>query len=244
MIGRADIEGSKSHVAMNAWRPQASYPCAVPVLNWLFIDDCSGHGTAGPGRREPPGATSAHRTHALRQSTREGTRARVIPAFRANPYPEVTDLICRLPLPTLIYRLETLNLGDCCGFAPVLLTKTWPTKHTDILYVDRHGPKGKGRPDVRTVAMTSCKNVMTGPEGTSILSLPIDSPSPWWRWERRASPETVYAGIHHAPGCTPRTGKPQVAAQAFRTERRYCGTSNQMPRGRCRACSHRWLTVS
>ena len=27
MIGRADIEGSKSHVAMNAWRPQASYPC-------------------------------------------------------------------------------------------------------------------------------------------------------------------------------------------------------------------------
>ncbi|KAA0065308.1 putative uncharacterized protein ART2 [Cucumis melo var. makuwa] len=30
MIGRADIEGSKSDVAMNAWPPQASYPC-VPV---------------------------------------------------------------------------------------------------------------------------------------------------------------------------------------------------------------------
>ena len=27
MIGRADIEGSKSDVAMNAWPPQASYPC-------------------------------------------------------------------------------------------------------------------------------------------------------------------------------------------------------------------------
>ena len=27
MIGRADIEGSKSSVAMNAWLPQASYPC-------------------------------------------------------------------------------------------------------------------------------------------------------------------------------------------------------------------------
>ncbi|PHT24896.1 Regulator of rDNA transcription protein 15 [Capsicum baccatum] len=26
-IGRADIEGSKSNVAMNAWIPQASYPC-------------------------------------------------------------------------------------------------------------------------------------------------------------------------------------------------------------------------
>ncbi|XP_023196951.1 serine/arginine repetitive matrix protein 1-like [Xiphophorus maculatus] len=30
MIGRADIEGSKSDVAMNAWPPQASYPCGVP----------------------------------------------------------------------------------------------------------------------------------------------------------------------------------------------------------------------
>ncbi|PHT26078.1 Regulator of rDNA transcription protein 15 [Capsicum baccatum] len=27
MIGRADIEGSKSNVAKNAWLPQASYPC-------------------------------------------------------------------------------------------------------------------------------------------------------------------------------------------------------------------------
>ncbi|KAI3484797.1 hypothetical protein L1887_52010 [Cichorium endivia] len=30
MIGRADIEGSKSNVAMNAWLPQARYPCDVP----------------------------------------------------------------------------------------------------------------------------------------------------------------------------------------------------------------------
>jgi len=27
MIGRADIEGSKSGVAMDAWPPRASYPC-------------------------------------------------------------------------------------------------------------------------------------------------------------------------------------------------------------------------
>ena len=27
MIGRADIEESKSFVAMDAWKPQASYPC-------------------------------------------------------------------------------------------------------------------------------------------------------------------------------------------------------------------------
>jgi hypothetical protein len=32
--------------------------------------------------------------------------------LRANPYPEVTDLFCRLPLPTLSHQLEAVNLGD------------------------------------------------------------------------------------------------------------------------------------
>ena len=32
--------------------------------------------------------------------------------LRANPYPEVTDLFCRLPLSTLFYQLEAVNLGD------------------------------------------------------------------------------------------------------------------------------------
>ncbi len=32
--------------------------------------------------------------------------------LRANPYPEVTDPICRFPLPTFIYRLEAVHLGD------------------------------------------------------------------------------------------------------------------------------------
>lgn len=39
-------------------------------------------------------------------------QARPAPILRANPYPEVTDRICRLPLPTLIYRLEAFHLGD------------------------------------------------------------------------------------------------------------------------------------
>ena len=32
--------------------------------------------------------------------------------LRANPFPEVTDLICRIPLSTLFYRPEAANLGD------------------------------------------------------------------------------------------------------------------------------------
>lgn len=39
-------------------------------------------------------------------------QARHAPVLRANPYPEVTDPICRLPLPTLFYRLEAVHLGD------------------------------------------------------------------------------------------------------------------------------------
>ena len=34
------------------------------------------------------------------------------PVLRANPFPEVTDLICRIPLSTLFYRPEATNLGD------------------------------------------------------------------------------------------------------------------------------------
>ena len=34
------------------------------------------------------------------------------PTLRANPFPEVTDPVCRLPLPTLFRRPEAANLGD------------------------------------------------------------------------------------------------------------------------------------
>ena len=39
MIGRADIEESKSNVAMNAWLPQASYPCGnfSDTSSWIFL---------------------------------------------------------------------------------------------------------------------------------------------------------------------------------------------------------------
>ena len=46
-------------------------------------------------------------------------------ALRANPFPEVTDLICRLPLPTLFYRLEAVHLGD--------LLRIWVRSGTKII---------------------------------------------------------------------------------------------------------------
>ena len=43
------------------------------------------------------------------QTSRQGPPS---PTLRANPFPKVTDPICRLPLPTLFYRPEAANLGD------------------------------------------------------------------------------------------------------------------------------------
>ena len=50
MIGRADIEESKSNVAMNAWLPQASYPCGnfsdTSSLKFLKAKGSIGHAFA------------------------------------------------------------------------------------------------------------------------------------------------------------------------------------------------------
>ena len=45
------------------------------------------------------------------------------PVLRANPFPEVTDLFCRLPLPTLFYRPEAFHLGDLLRIWVRLCTK-------------------------------------------------------------------------------------------------------------------------
>ena len=68
------------------------------------------------------------------------------PILRANPYPEVTDLFCRLPLPTLFYQLEAVHLGDLLrlsvrpgtkiilslGFSRTVMTAPEPTASVDL----------------------------------------------------------------------------------------------------------------
>ena len=64
----------------------------------------------------PENATGqADRWSAVRQSTVARPtlfKGPLHPTLRANPFPEVTDLFCRLPLSTFFYRLEAANLGD------------------------------------------------------------------------------------------------------------------------------------
>ena len=75
----------------------------------LAADDGESHGR--PRKRAGDGPDASPRPV---QPTRRPLLAatRNSPHLRANPYPEVTDRICRLPLPTLFYRPEAVHLGD------------------------------------------------------------------------------------------------------------------------------------
>ena len=62
-----------------------------------------------------PARTGGDGAATLRQPTSRphaSQRSPTDPVLRANPFPEVTDPFCRLPLPTLFHRLEAVHLGD------------------------------------------------------------------------------------------------------------------------------------
>src|SRR5690606_22486334 len=63
--------------------------------------------TRCPIRSGPPKQSTADLQSSLAADPRPHNST-----FGANPFPEVTDLFCRLPLPTFFYRLEATNLGD------------------------------------------------------------------------------------------------------------------------------------
>jgi len=75
---------------------------SAPVLSWPFIAQWVVQ-PAGSTRRPPPQEQTTRAAALLRPAGL---------ALRANPFPEVTDLFCRLPLSTLFYRLEATHLGD------------------------------------------------------------------------------------------------------------------------------------
>ncbi|KAI3485485.1 hypothetical protein L1887_51166 [Cichorium endivia] len=246
MIGRADIEGSKSNVAMNAWLPQASYPCgnfsdtssfkfrrskgslghaftvrirtgnqnqtsfypsvpheisvlvelilghlrylltdvppqpnsppdnvfrpdrpaeaglgskkrgiaplpihgiigfplSVPVLSWLF--DARGRPPKEPFPVRPPAGTrrpalAAEAARAVRRQPTGSGLGPPCPALRANPFPEVTDPFCRLPLPTLFHRP-----AGCSPWRPdAVMSTTGRGRHSVLrIFKGRRGRTG------------------------------------------------------------------------------------------------------
>eukprot|EP00808_Paulinella_micropora_P004233 g30116.t1 len=93
--------GGKPHRghARAAVRPPKRTPAASPTVT-------RPPAPAGVRRSPREGSAVVPRSHRARSASSNHS------TLRANPYPEVTDLICRLPLPTLFYRLEAFHLGD------------------------------------------------------------------------------------------------------------------------------------
>jgi hypothetical protein len=79
-IGRADIEGSKSNVAMNAWLPQASYPCGRVL-----------HGPARRARPSPVERREAGRSFGT-ASRRKESGGRYHSCARAEPLGFAQDI--------------------------------------------------------------------------------------------------------------------------------------------------------
>ena len=107
---------------------------SAPVLSWLLI-------VKGTAETLPNSASQAVLGSTLARSNRRSSAARdlkkgtQLPALRANPFPEVTDLFCRLPLPTLFCRPEAFSLGD-----RLRLTVRTGAKERDIPWIfQAHG---------------------------------------------------------------------------------------------------------
>ncbi len=106
------------------------------------------------------------------------TSARPDPALRANPCPEVTDPFCRLPLPTLFYRLEAVHLGD--------LLRIWVRSGTKITLSpsDFQGPTGALRTPQEPRCFTGTASLSPGwadsrepipyKEKTTLPGTPVD----------------------------------------------------------------------
>ncbi|CAL2258556.1 unnamed protein product [Prunus armeniaca] len=95
---------------MNAWLPQASYPCG----------GCSTPGES-PRRNAPSPSTGWHaatRSHCLGSSTGSGLGPSC-PTLRANPFPKFTNLFCQT---SLVYIVPSTR--GCSSWRPDTVMST------------------------------------------------------------------------------------------------------------------------
>ena len=77
------------------------FPLSAPVLSWLFTAQSKSENIPCPAAiamRESTIHLGVSSSACLATALKQGP---LYPTLRANPFPKVTDLFCRLPLPTL-----------------------------------------------------------------------------------------------------------------------------------------------
>ncbi|KAK9080905.1 hypothetical protein Syun_031940 [Stephania yunnanensis] len=107
MIGRADIEGSKSNVAMNAWRHKP----LIPVSTF----DARGRPSKEPLQVRPrqhagPALAAEQLEQPAKKLTGFGLGPRAHPLV-ANPFPGLRSIL-PTSLPTFFHRPQVVHLGD------------------------------------------------------------------------------------------------------------------------------------
>ena len=110
------------------------------------------------------------------------------PTLRANPFPEVTDLFCRLPLPTLFYQLEAANLGDLMRLSVrpgvrishatgVSRDNESAPKRTKTIHLSQHSNPISGQSDSRVSVLVKKKRELSSglpPSYPVLLVLPLN----------------------------------------------------------------------
>ena len=130
---------------------------SAPVLSWLFTAQGKLESVPCSAALAMHESTIHPRASSSFCSARASEQGPLYPTLRANPFPEVTDLFCRLPLSTLFYRPEAANLGD--------LMRLWVRPGVRIIFPSDF--QGQSRAH-RTPRMTRCF--------TSHNTLSLDNP--------------------------------------------------------------------
>ncbi|KAI3481447.1 hypothetical protein L1887_56122 [Cichorium endivia] len=124
------------------------FPLSVPVLSWLF--DARGRPPKEPFPVRPPAGTrrpalAAEAARAVRRQPTGSGLGPPCPALRANPFPEVTDPFCRLPLAYIVPSTR-----GCSPWRPdAVMSTTGRGRHSVLrIFKGRRGRTGQPR-DVR-----------------------------------------------------------------------------------------------
>uniref|UniRef100_A0A1I7WKV5 Uncharacterized protein n=1 Tax=Heterorhabditis bacteriophora TaxID=37862 RepID=A0A1I7WKV5_HETBA len=109
-------------------------------------------------------------TSALASASHERNHTRPTdPITGANPFPEVTDLICRLPLPTLFYRLEAVHLEDLMRISINSLPRFFKGRSESTRHHRNRGALRKQRPYLRMNRFQGVRS-LTREENSSSVS--------------------------------------------------------------------------
>ena len=168
---------------------------SAPVLTWLF----HAHGKAlesisCPAIIAMQKSTVCQMASSSSCSAQTSAQEPLHPTLRANPFPKVTDQFCRLPLPTLFYQPEAVNLGD--------LMRLWVRTGVQIIMLTwlfkdswRHTIHLRRQSALPTQTPSSRQSVFRGPHGkkekktlsktpiciTKLAYVAITYPRPGWR---------------------------------------------------------------